>query len=288
MGQMTAMLDCSGKIVAGAVQNFNDYFKQIFPEYVKANPNNYNTSNVEEIIASKAQVVYGPMRDEDMIAQLNAAGIAVVPLNTFSTVEEMKDNITKIAEILGVDAPEKAAMFCQYYQGNIDYVAEKTKDLSSEERVRIMTISYSGGAMSTINGSDICSVYMTAAGGINVAEDLEDGVKEISSEQIIGWNPEIIITYSETQKSDILAEPTLQTVDAVKNDKVYVVPYGTYMWSVRSGEGAMMPLWLAVTMHPDLFSDTDMHQVVREFYQTYYSYDVPEEEIAMILAGNQE
>lgn len=281
MAQMTALLGCSDRIVCAAASNLNDYFKKIFPQYVKANPKGLNTSNVEEVIASGAQVLYGPITDAPTIAKYKAAGIAVVPLNTFSNVQEMKDNIRKIAEILGGDAPAKAEAFCQYYQKQIDYVTNKTANVTA---VKILSISYSAGALGTINSKDICSVYMTAAGGINVAGDLTV-VTGISTENVIKWNPEIIITMNVASKNQILAEPTLQTVPAVKNGKVYVIPYGTYLWSVRSAEGAMMPLWLAKIMHPDIFTDLDMTKVVKEYYKLFYSYDVPDAEIQTILAG---
>lgn len=286
MAQMTAMLGYSDRIVCAAVQNLNDYFKQIFPQYVAANPENLSTDNVEDIIRSGAQVVYGPVRDEATIAQLNAAGIAVVPLNTFSTVQEMKDNINKIAEILGGDAPEKAQRFCEYYQGNIDKVTEATKDIPEADRVKIMSLNYNAGALGTINKTDICSVYMEAAGGVNVAADAE-APNSISVENVVEWNPDVIITMSASSKKAIEEEAALQGVNAVKNDKVFVVPYGTYVWSVRSGEGAMMPLWLGTIMYPDLFKDIDMQQVVRDFFQEFYGYEIPQDEVETVLAGNQ-
>lgn len=286
MAQMTAMLGYSDRIVCAAVQNLNDYFKQIFPQYVAANPEDLSTANVEDIIKSKAQVVYGPVRDEATIAQLNAAGIAVVPLNTFSTVQEMKDNINKIAEILGGDAPQKAQRFCEYYQGNINKVTEATKGIQEADRVKIMSLNNNAGALGTVNKTDICSVYMQAAGGINVAADAE-APNSISVENVVEWNPDVIITMTASSQKAIMEEKALQGVNAVKNGKVFIVPYGTYMWSVRSGEGAMMPLWLATIMYPDTFQDIDMQQVVKDFFREFYAYDIPEAEIKTVLAGNQ-
>lgn len=283
MAHMTALLGYADKIVCAADANLNDTFRKIFPGYVKSNPKGLSTSNVEDVIASKAQVLYGPITDNATIAKYKAAGIAVVPINTFSTVEQMKDNIRKIAEILGGDAPVKAEAFCKYYDEKITYCTDNTKDLA---KVKILSLSYNAGAMSTINSTDICSVYMTAAGGTNVAGDLKV-ISSISSENIIQWNPEVIITMNASSKATILSEPALQTVSAVKNGRVYVIPWGTYLWSVRSAEGAMMPLWLAKITHGDSLKDLDMNAVVKDYYNRFYNYKVSDEEISAILAGNQ-
>jgi iron complex transport system substrate-binding protein len=283
MAHMTALLGYSDKIVWAADANLNDTFRKIFPGYVKANPKGLSTSNVEDVIASKTQVLYGPITDNATIAKYKAAGIAVIPINTFSTVQQMKENIRKIAEILGGDAPAKAEAFCKYYDEKITYCETKTASL---EKVKILSLNISGGTMSTINSTDICSVYMTAAGGTNVAGDLKV-VSGISAENIIQWNPDVIITNSADSKAQILAQTTLQTVRAVKNGKVYVVPWGTYLWSVRSAEGAMMPLWLAKTMHGDNLKDLDLNAVVKDYYSRFYTYNVTDDEIAKILAGGQ-
>ena len=109
----------------------------------------------------------------------------------------------------------------------------------------------------------------------------------ISVENVVEWNPDVIITMTASSQKAIMEEKALQGVNAVKNGKVFIVPYGTYMWSVRSGEGAMMPLWLATIMYPDTFQDIDMQHVVKDFFREFYAYDIPEAEIKTVLAGNQ-
>jgi iron complex transport system substrate-binding protein len=84
----------------------------------------------------------------------------------------------------------------------------------------------------------------------------------------------------------ILKDPALQTVDAVKAGKVYVCPNGIYRWSVRSGEGGMIPLWLGTKMYPELFADVSMQKVVRDFFKNFYAYDISDADIEVVLAGD--
>jgi iron complex transport system substrate-binding protein len=94
------------------------------------------------------------------------------------------------------------------------------------------------------------------------------------------------MTSNQSGRAKILTDPALSQVDAVKNSRVHVTPYGVYLWSVRSGEGSMLPLWLGKTMYPDLFGDIDMKDVVKNFFNKYYNYDIDSEEIDKVLAGD--
>ena len=84
---------------------------------------------------------------------------------------------------------------------------------------------------------------------------------------------------------EVMADPALAEVDAVKNGNVIVIPGGTYYWSVRSGEGALMTPWLMNVLHPDLVPDLDMKAEVQKFYQDFYGYELSDDEAQAILDG---
>ena len=285
--QITAMLGAPEKIVA-SVTTMSDTFKKVFPTF--GNKAGKDSSNIEDIIASGAQVVYGPNYSDDQVAQLNKAGIAVVRMNNFANVKQMKDCVTIIGSILGGKAVEKAAAFNSYYDANVAYVSDITKNVKAESKIKVLALYYSAGAYTTINSTDICSEYIKAAGGVNVAEGFQ-GAKNaagatsmtVNAEQIVAYKPDIIITMNKDGKDAILKDEGLKTMAAVKAKKVYVIPEGTYPWSVRSGEGALMPLWLGKVMYPDLFKDLSMEQKVKEFFKTFYGYDLSENELSAIL-----
>lgn len=291
--QMTEMLTAGGgKIAAAATNNITDYFKQVFPDYVTSNPNNYNSTSVEDLIASGAQVVYGPSSifSDEQEAQLKEAGIARVRIDNIKTVEGMSNAFLIIGEILGDKEYARAQEFVEYYQGNINLGKERTGDVAKEDRVKFLSLFFSAGAYSTINGNDICNEYAEAAGGDNVAKDYAPAAGgnqlTVDAEQIVAWNPQFIMASNQSGREAILADPALATVDAVKNGNVHTCPYGVYMWSVRSGEGSMLPLWLGTKMYPDLFSDVDMENVVKTFFEKWYGYEISDEEIERTLSGD--
>ncbi len=287
--QVTGMLGKEHTMVA-TVPRLSTMFYTVFPSVEQKSSVGNPSVNIEAIIAAQAQVVYGPTAyflKDTQIAQLKSAGVAVVNVANFSTIEEMKESITLIGEILGEDAPQTAKLFNDYYDAVIARVQAKTQTLSP--KLKVLTLNFSAGSYTTLNDSDIGSIYVKIAGGVNVAADYaldSKGIaKTLNGEQVLVWNPDVIVTYSRMSQETILSNPAFQTLNAVKNRRVYVVPTGVYLWAVRSAEGALEPLWLAKTLYPDLFQDLSLENEARRFYRLFYRYDVSDEEIKTILKG---
>ncbi|AEF84717.1 periplasmic binding protein [Treponema primitia ZAS-2] len=282
----------SGKISAAATQNINSYFKKVFPDYIQSNSGNFNATSVEELIASETQVAYGPgtIFSAEQKEQLRKAGVAFVPINNVADVAGLCQSFQIVGDILGEDAAKRAAEFVTYYQGNIKAARDKTAGITDTEKVRFLSIFYSANAYATTNGRDISNEYIEAAGGINTAKNYLGGAAgnslTVDAEQIVQWDPQVIMTSNQTGAAAVLKDPALQTVSAVKNGRVYVCPYGIYLWSVRSGEGAMLPLWMGTKMYPDRFTDINMGEVVKYFFNHFYNYDIPAAEIDTVLAGD--
>ena len=199
--QVSAMLGNEDHIISGAPK-LPPLMSKIFPK-IKSNDNKSGmlSSSVETIIASKTQVVFGPigmMFDENSKAQLESAGIAVVKIDKFQSIKEIQDSFSKIAEIWGEKSIKRAREFNEYFNDNIKFVSQKTANLTPKKRV--LVLNYSSGNFSTISSKDIGAEYISVAGGINLSSELSDGdfkiSKAINEEQVIIFNPDIIITNS--------------------------------------------------------------------------------------------
>ena len=286
--QMSAMLAAEDKIISCAAR-LPKMMSKIFPKIkTMNNVSGSLTSSAESIIASNTQVVFGPVGmifDENQRAQLEAAGIAVVNINKFSNASEIKGAVSKIAEILGGDAVKKADEFNEYFDENIKYVNQKVQNIKDKKRV--LALNFNSGNFSTISGKDIGAEYIKIAGGVNLSsQDNETDFKiskTINEEQVIIFNPDVIITNSREGKERILNNPAFKQLKAVKEDAVFVVPSGVYLWSVRSAEGALQPLWLAKIFYPEIFSELNLEEEVKKFYLKFYRYELSDEEVKEIL-----
>ena len=73
-------------------------------------------------------------------------------------------------------------------------------------------------------------------------------------------------------------------ISAVKNRRVYKVPAGLYRWAPpNSFEKPLYMKWTAAIVQPKLFSDIDIRKEIRDFYASYYKYNLTEEQIDTIL-----
>lgn len=297
-------------ISAAATQQITDKFKQYFPRYSEGNPNDYSAQSVEDLIASGTQVVFGvqSMYSDDQLDQLKQAGIAFVPINSVSTVDELCDATELIGEILGGDYQQQAQKFSTYWKQQLSDAKNATASVSSKQT--ILEAMYNSGSFTTVNSSDIMNEYFEAAGLTNVAADLQkssagsngqssgsngqnSGNKSgggaqgiaIDAESIAQMNPEWIITNSQEGKEALMSNPALSKVKAIANNHVLVSPQGAYLWIVRSGEGAMVPMWLVSQVYPDLAGSYDAKTAVKDFFKEYYSYDLDDATAEGILAG---
>jgi ABC-type taurine transport system ATPase subunit/ABC-type Fe3+-hydroxamate transport system substrate-binding protein len=118
------------------------------------------------------------------------------------------------------------------------------------------------------------------AGGINVAEIHEQrgcGRTPISADDLLRWNPDVVILFSEEGKSSgrlyerMRADPFWSCLAAVKNSAVYEPPAGMYHWFDRppSINRIIGLIWLADLLYPGRFG-WDMEEEVMRFYELFY------------------
>ena len=72
-------------------------------------------------------------------------------------------------------------------------------------------------------------------------------------------------------------------VKAVKDGNIYLTPNGVFYWDMGL-QKILLVMDMAKTLHPEKFADLDMNAEVREFYSTFFDYDLSEKEATQILA----
>ena len=110
----------------------------------------------------------------------------------------------------------------------------------------------------------------------------------VNAEDIVKANPNVIIvgqTTTANARKLLKADSTLSQLKAVKDNKVYGNPQGTFPWDRYSTEEALQILWAAQKLHPDQFKNLDMVKKTKSFYKTYYNYDLTTKQAKQILAG---
>jgi iron complex transport system substrate-binding protein len=293
VNQIVYMLGGADRLVAtsqGTAAQF-PFFESLYPR-LKDIPTPFGAAttdvNIEALVTTKPQVVF-VSSNTAMVAKMESVGIPVVVLAAFNDPDQLKAGIKLVGDVLGNDAPARAQRFSQYYDANISRVASKIKDIPTASQPKVYYTA--GNPLQTEGKGSIVTVWINEGGGRNIAA--ENGVTApptfatVSPETLVQWNPDFIVCRDPATKQQVLQDPRFRTIAAVRDNHVYINPQGVFVWSVRSGESALEPLWAAKTFHPDLFPDLDMRKEVQNFYQTFYSHTLTDQQLDSILTPPQ-
>ena len=107
-----------------------------------------------------------------------------------------------------------------------------------------------------------------------------------SIEQILIWDPEVIIVNEPAAYKLILGHPQWSGISAVRNGKVYQLPNGISRWGhPGSVETPLALLWTVKTVYPEKSTHIDMNEEVRYYYKTFFNMDLDDVMIETILKG---
>ncbi|MDR1965356.1 MAG: ABC transporter substrate-binding protein [Synergistaceae bacterium] len=252
---------------------------------------NISGFNAEEVLAAKPDVVIVSTQKDAEV--LRNAGITAVFV-TFRDFDGLKETVRVTAKVLGGDAEERAEKFISYFEGNLQLLNDRLGDLPDSQRPKVYEVR-SPNPLDTDGRVSICTEWLAAAGGVNAIADIaEDNQTTVTMEEVLKADPDYIIIGTQnavgSQNADPIAEkiknaPEWSTVKAVKEGRVYTNPVGTFLWARYSCEEALQVLWVAKLLHPDKFADIDLTKQVRDFYKTFYDFDLTDADAERMLAG---
>lgn len=210
-------------------------------------------ADAERILALKPDlVVLGGHTSADVVEQLEKAGLRVIRLRRYNSIQQIEETILGLGEVVG--EKERGKKLVAYMQARLQAIAKMTSKL---QRPRLISYNPSGF---TAGRETIFDDLVRYAGGQNLSADMGiKGFKKLSLERLLMMDPEAIITNAWTPRSprffqEFLAHPALQEVSAFKSKRVVRLP-GRYMVTTSHYvvDGVEV---LARLLHPDLFGDT--------------------------------
>lgn len=247
--------------------------------------NNGHELNPERILSLRTQLLFVP-KSMSIPRQslLEGAGVRILAFEA-NSMAALTERVQKTADVLGSDAQEKAARYQHYFDHNVALVASRLKDLPDNERLAVYHSM--GNALTTTGKPSLNQDWMDLAGTRNLAENWfaakPNRAGEVSLEQILAANPAVIVAMNKRDADEMMTSPQWAQVDAVIHHRVYVNPKGMFWWCRETSEEALQFLWLAKTLYPQRFTDVDMRQETRRFYQTFFALSLSDAQIDEIL-----
>jgi iron complex transport system substrate-binding protein len=220
---------------------------------------------------------------------IERVGIPVLYVD-LETPDQYQRDLALLGEVLGEEA--RARALAQYYRDAVDAVSARVSALEADERPSTLFLyaDPAGGdvAFNVPPAGWIQTQLMELAGGEPVwtREASAGGWRTVTLEQIAAWNPDRIFLVAYRQDADairdgLLEDPAWQELAAVQSGAFEVFPVDYYSWDQPDARWALGLQWLATRMHPELFSNLRMEQVIYRFFS--FAYRMDEEETDSII-----
>jgi iron complex transport system substrate-binding protein len=290
--EIVVMLGAGNKLVAtSSVSQSLPWIKTIFPGFGKISaPFTAGDVNIEELLNARPQVVIvttGGTRvvtasSSAMAQKINGVGIPTVTFY-MTNFDELKQTVLLTGRLLGSDETRRAEEWVKYFDSKLAKISRVISTIPANRKPTILHVM--GVSPIRVDGSGtIIDAWIQAVGGVNAARDVFGVVSTVSIEQVLRWNPDVIIVgTTEQDREAILGDAQWRRVKAVREGCVFVNPKGVYSWDRHDAEEALQIQWAAKTLYPEKFQSIDIAKETKEFYRTFFNYNLTDNQVKDIL-----
>lgn len=237
-----------------------------------------------DIAVSAVSISRAAVEEADKLSQRLGIPVVVLSADLMDTPAAYR----LMGELFGVAAQaEKLAAYAEETFGSIS-----SMDITDAEKVRV----YYGNGETSLETAPAGSSHgqiIELVNAVNAARlELGDGSRmQISKEQLLAWDPDVIIVNGEPKASlsggaaadALLNDPDLNALKAVKNGMVFGIPNAPFGWVDRPpGPNRIIGMrWLAGKIYPEHF-DFDVDEEVRTFFRLFYHVNLTDEQLAQL------
>ena len=195
-----------------------------------------------------------------------------------------------IGDLLG--RREQTDRMIRYVETWLNPVLDKAGQIPDSRKKRVY---YAEGGMglNTDPSGSFHSELIDLVGGTNVAKVQllsGKGMSAVSMEQILKWNPDIVIVWTGmgpelTTFRNISGDPLWAKVPAVRDHRIYQIPYQPFGWFDRPpGTNRILgAIWLANLLYPDVYH-IDLERATKEYFSLFFHRDLSDAELREVLA----
>jgi len=209
--------------------------------------------SAEAIVALKPDLVLAAeINTPELVKTLEGLGLKVYYLSNPTTLDGMYANLEAVAKLTG--HVDETSTLIQSLKARVTVVDTKLAGVSEKPTVFYELDATDASKPFTAGPGTFIDLLIQRAGGTNVASTLKDQYPQVSLEELVVLDPDIIIlsdaAYGETPKK-VAARPGWGTLATVKNGQVY--PFDYHLLSIPGPRLVDGLEQLAKLLHPDLF-----------------------------------
>ena len=244
-----------------------------------------STANVEAMLQAKPDLIVDVGSTAGTFASLadrvqQQTGIPYILLD--GRLDATPQQIEKLARVLG--AEERGGELAAYWRGRVAPLQAKIAAVPADRRPEVYYARGPQGLVTGLGGS-INVEMIEFLGARNVAGAQKGGLAQVGFEQVVLWDPPVIVTNDPNFMRDVWKMPAWQSVTAVREKRVYLSPHLPFGWfDYPPGANRLIGLlWLSEILYPDLFRHDYPREIAR-FYRLFYHQEPTAEQIAKLLA----
>jgi iron complex transport system substrate-binding protein len=181
---------------------------------------------------------------------------------------------------------ERAETLARWCEETMATISGRIAAIPAEQRPRVYYARGPRGLETGLGGS-INVETLGFVGARNVAADQPgSGLAQVSLEQVLAWNPEVIVTIDLAFAESVRSDPSWAGVRAVREGRVHLSPKLPFGWvDFPPSVNRMIGLWwLAKLLYPAQFTE-DIRKLARDFHSLFYQVTPSEAQLDRVLAG---
>jgi len=255
--------------------------------------------NIEEYLKNDVDlVIYYNIPQE--LKKFDMAGLPAVVLNLNGNagqapadideaIADLDERIRFTSEVLGGDAPGKYRRWSGYLHDTVERIRSRTSKIPRLEYPVVYWANSWGPNLLATYITRTNKYFIELCGGKLAGPEKGGKFPEITREQLLVWEPEVIIIDNHGRNPTVVIEELRTDADwaslpAVKSDRIHRIPSGVFFLDKASSKVVFF-LWLAKKLHPEIFQDVDMVQEMKYYFETFYNYKMTTEEAEKALQG---
>jgi iron complex transport system substrate-binding protein len=244
-----------------------------------------NTANLEVVLALKP----------DLILDIGSVTATYVSLADrvqeqtgipYALLDGRFDGIAAAYRVIGelIGRRDEAHALARYTEETIETISSRIAAIPRDHRPRVYYARGPRGLETGLGGSiNVETIELLAQ---NVAGGTRGGLSNVSIEQVLLWNPEVIVTIDQDFAASVYSDRAWAPITAVRESRVYLSPKLPFGWvDFPPSVNRLIGLWwLAKILYPDRFPE-DLRALSRDFYRRFYHVTPSEAQIERVLAG---
>jgi iron complex transport system substrate-binding protein len=244
-----------------------------------------NTANLEVVLALKPDLILD-------VGSLNPTYVSLadrVQQQTgipYALLDGRFDGIAAAYRTLGalIGRPDAGEAHARYAEDTIKTITGRIAAIPKDGRPRVYYARGPRGLETGLGGSiNVETIELLAR---NVADETRGGLANVSIEQVLLWNPDVIITIDQDFAANVRSDPAWSPIKAVRDGRVHLSPKLPFGWvDFPPTVNRLIGLWwLAKILYPDRFAE-DLRPLTRDFYARFYHVTPSDAQIDRVLAG---